>query len=99
MTHHMKMDEADGRRRLDDMVQGVLGTGLDRFQRVDATSQPAGVVDVPGWSCVAPMLGGPDGRTLIMVTNFMERPDDILSGKAKGLVLTTQVDIPAAKAS
>ena len=30
MTHHMKMDEADGRRRLDDMVQGVLGTGLDR---------------------------------------------------------------------
>ncbi len=76
-----------------------LGTGLDRFQRVDATGKPAGVVEVRGWSCVAPMLGGPDGRTLIMVTNFMERPDDILSGKAKGRVLTTQVDIPAAKAT
>jgi len=73
-----------------------LGTGRDRFQRIDAQGNPAGVVEVPGWSCVAQMLGGPDGRTLIMVTNFMERPDDILSGKAKGRILATRVDIPAA---
>lgn len=73
-----------------------LGTGLDRFQRIDAQGEQAGVVEVPGWSCVAPMLGGTDGCTLIMVTNFMERPDDILSGKAKGRILTTRVDIPSA---
>ncbi len=30
MNRHLKMDEADTRRRLDDMVQGVLGTPLDR---------------------------------------------------------------------
>ena len=30
MTRHLKMDEADTRRRLDDMAQGVLGTPLDR---------------------------------------------------------------------
>ena len=76
-----------------------LGTGLDRFQRIDAAGKSAGVVEVPGWSCVAPMLGGPDGRTLIMATNFMERPDDILSGKAKGRILTAQVEIPAGKSS
>ena len=74
-----------------------LGTGLDRFQRVDAQGEPAGVVEVPGWSCVASMLGGADGRTLIMVTNFMERPDDILSGKAKGRILTARVDVPTAR--
>jgi xanthine dehydrogenase YagR molybdenum-binding subunit len=30
MTRHLKMDEPDTRRRLDDMVQGTLGTPLDR---------------------------------------------------------------------
>jgi xanthine dehydrogenase YagR molybdenum-binding subunit len=30
MNRHLKMDEADTRRRLDDMAQGVLGTPLDR---------------------------------------------------------------------
>ncbi|MCO6187529.1 xanthine dehydrogenase family protein molybdopterin-binding subunit [Rhizobium sp. L1K21] len=30
MTRHMKMDNADTRRRLDDMVQGAVGAPLDR---------------------------------------------------------------------
>lgn len=30
MTRHLKMDEADTRHRLDEMVQGTIGTGLDR---------------------------------------------------------------------
>ncbi|MEE4015923.1 xanthine dehydrogenase family protein molybdopterin-binding subunit [Roseibium sp. FZY0029] len=30
MTRHLTMDEADTRRRLDDMVQGTLGTPFDR---------------------------------------------------------------------
>ncbi|WP_138934071.1 xanthine dehydrogenase family protein molybdopterin-binding subunit [Roseovarius arcticus] len=30
MTAHLKVDEPDRRNRLDDMVQGVLGAGLDR---------------------------------------------------------------------
>ena len=42
------------------------------------------------------MLGGPDGRTLIMAANLMEKPDDIFTGKAKGRILTAEVAIPAA---
>lgn len=30
MTSHLKMDAPDHRRRLDDMAQGVIGTGMDR---------------------------------------------------------------------
>lgn len=73
-----------------------IGTGLAHFQRLDAEGKPAGSVAVPGWSCVAPMLGGPDGRTLIMAANLMEKPDDIFTGKAKGRILTAKVAIPAA---
>lgn len=74
-----------------------IGTGLAHFQRLDADGSPAGSVEVPGWSCVAPMLGGPDGRTLIMATNFMEKPDDIFNGKARGRIMTTAVTVPAAE--
>ena len=73
-----------------------IGTGLERFQRIDVEGKPVEAVEVPGWSCVAPMLGGPDGRTLIMAANLMEKPDDIFTGKAKGRILTAKVAIPAA---
>ena len=76
-----------------------IGTGLDRCQRIDSTGKPAGIVIVPGWSCVAPMLGGPDGQTLYIAANLMEKPDDIFTGKAKGRIVTARVDIPAAPTS
>ena len=73
-----------------------IGTGLDYCQRLDAAGQPAEKVEVPGWSCVAPMLGGPDGRTLYIAANLMEKPDDIFTGRAKGRIVTAKVNIPAA---
>lgn len=74
-----------------------IGTGLDRCQRIDATGKPTDSVVVPeGWSCVAPMLGGPDGRTLYIAANKMEKPDDIFTGKAQGRIVTARVEIPAA---
>jgi sugar lactone lactonase YvrE len=73
-----------------------IGTGLDRCQRIDATGKPTEVVGVPGWSCVAPMLGGPDGRTLYIAANLLEKPDDIFTGKSKGRIVTAKVNVPAA---
>jgi sugar lactone lactonase YvrE len=73
-----------------------LGTGLHRFQRVSANGEPLEAVEVPGWSCVAPMLGGPDGRTLIMAANQMDTPDAIFDGRAMGRILTARVRTPAA---
>lgn len=99
------LSEARALVQLDHIVDGLcldaegglwLGTGGPTFQRIDAEGRPTDTVELPGWSCVAPMLGGPDGRTLIMAANAMEKPDDIFTGKAKGRLLTAQVAVPAA---
>jgi len=68
----------------------------DRFQRVDAEGNPAGHVTIEGFTCIAPMLCGPDGRTLLMCANHIDEPQDILLGKAKARILTARVDVPAA---
>ena len=73
-----------------------IGTGQPSCQRIDAKGQPAESVEVEGWACVAPMLGGPDGRTLYIAANQMEKPDDIFTGRAKGKIVTARVTIPAA---
>ena len=74
-----------------------LGTaGEQRCQRIDAAGRLAEVVETPGWSCIAPMLGGPDGRTLFMAVSQMDSPDDIFEGRARSRILTTRVAIPAA---
>jgi sugar lactone lactonase YvrE len=66
------------------------------FQRVDAQGSPAGRVLVPDFSCIAPMLCGPDGRTLLLCANHIDEPQDILNGKARARILTVRVDVPAA---
>lgn len=68
----------------------------DRFQRVDAEGNPAGHVPIEGFTCIAPMLGGPDGRTLLLCANHIDEPQDILSGKARARILTVRVDVSAA---
>jgi sugar lactone lactonase YvrE len=68
----------------------------DRFQRVDSQGNPAGHVMVEGFTCIAPILGGPDGRTLLLCANHIDEPQDILTGKARARILTARVDVPAA---
>jgi sugar lactone lactonase YvrE len=79
-----------------DAEGGVWVGAVSRFQRVDAEGRPSDVVEVPGWSCIAPMLGGPDGRSLFMAASQMDGPDSIFEGRAKGRILTTRVRVPAA---
>jgi sugar lactone lactonase YvrE len=74
-----------------------VGAGV-RFQRLDAQGRPTDAVEAPGWSCIAPMLGGPDGRTLFMAASQMADVDAIFNGTAKGRILTARVRVPAAAA-
>ena len=71
-------------------------TGSQKFERVDDTGKILDSVAVPGWGCVACMLGGEDGRTLFMVASQTNTPDDIFEGRAKSRILMTRVDVPAA---
>jgi sugar lactone lactonase YvrE len=71
-------------------------TDGDRFQRVDAQGNPAGHVRIEGFTPIAPMLCGKDGRTLVMCCNHIDEPQDILLGKARARILTARVDVPAA---
>jgi sugar lactone lactonase YvrE len=79
-----------------DAEGGVWVGNISKFQRLDAEGRLAEVVEAPGWSCVAPMLGGPDGRTLFMAASRMDDVDAIFDGRAKGRILTTRVRVPAA---
>lgn len=74
---------------------GGSATG-DRFQRVDSQGNPAGHVRIAGYTAIAPMLCGDDGRTLVMCCNHIDEPQDILLGKAKAQLVTARVDVPAA---
>ena len=69
----------------------------DRFQRVDAEGNPSGHVRIEGFTAIAPMLTGPDGRTLLMCCNHIDEPQDILLGKARAQILTARVEVPAAE--
>jgi sugar lactone lactonase YvrE len=74
-----------------------VGTTDGRFKRVDlATGQETQSVDAPGWKCIAPMLGGPDGRTLFLAVNRFNDADDIFSGRARGGIFKARATIPAA---
>jgi len=71
-------------------------TNGNRFQRVDSEGNPAGHVRIEGFTPIAPMLTGPDGRMLLLCVNHIDEPQDILLGKARARILTVQVDVPAA---
>lgn len=79
-----------------DAEGGVWVGGASKFQRIDTDGGLSDAVEVPGWSCIAPMLGGPDGRSLFMAASQMDSPDAIFEGRAKGRILATKVRVPAA---
>jgi sugar lactone lactonase YvrE len=72
-----------------------VGTG-GSFQHVDAKGEVLHAIEVPGWTCIACMLGGLDGRSLFMVVSHHNHPDEIFTGKAKSRLLRTRVDVPVA---
>jgi sugar lactone lactonase YvrE len=74
----------------------IGGTGSGGFKRIAPGGGVLETVAVPGWSCIAPMLGGPDGRDLFMAASQMDDPDAIFDGRAKGRILRARVSVPAA---
>lgn len=91
---------ADVGRPLDGLAVDAAGgvwvaTGQD-FQYLDPTGAPGAAVEVPGWKCIAPMLGGEDGRTLFMAVCQYESADDIMTGRGKGRIVMTRAEVPAA---
>lgn len=72
-----------------------VGAG-ESFRRVAEGGRVLEDIPAPGWLCVAPALGGPDGRSLFMAVSQFSGADDIFSGRAKGRILRTEVAVPAA---
>jgi sugar lactone lactonase YvrE len=79
-----------------DAEGGVWVGAPNGFKCIGADGDQTDFIPVPGWSCIAPMLGGPDGRTLFMAVSQMEEPDAIFDGRARGRILTARVATPAA---
>lgn len=71
-----------------------VGTGA-AFLKVDSSGNVVDSIAFPGWNCVAPALGGNDGRDLFMVLNHNES-HDIFNGKTKSQLVRTRVETPAA---
>jgi sugar lactone lactonase YvrE len=54
-------------------------------------------IETPGRWAVAPMLGGPDRKTLFLMTAVVESLDRLIeTGEAKGSIETVRVDVPGA---
>jgi sugar lactone lactonase YvrE len=68
----------------------------DDFRRVEFGGKVTDVVEVPGWMCIAPMLGGEDGRTLFMAVTQTNGVDEIFAGRGNGQIVTTKVAVAAA---
>ena len=71
-----------------------VGAG-DCFRRVAEGGSVLEDIAVPGWLCIAPALGGADGRSLFMAASQFSGADDIFNGRAKGRILRTEVAAPA----
>src|SRR5207248_10997003 len=77
-------------------AEGAIWIGtVTSFQRVERGGRVTDAVEVPGWMCIAPMLGGEDGRSLFMAVCQHASADEIFTGEAKGRLLKTQVAGPA----
>jgi sugar lactone lactonase YvrE len=77
----------------------IGGAGTNGFQRIAPGGAVVDVVEVPEWTCIAPMLGGPDGRDLFMAASQMDDLDAIFDGRANGRMLRARVSVPAAAAA
>jgi sugar lactone lactonase YvrE len=73
--------------------------GLEqKFHRIDVRGNYVDTVEVPGWMCIAPMLGGADGRTLYMAVSQADDADAVFDGRARSRIVTARVDVPACPA-
>ena len=69
--------------------------GQDEFVRVRDGGEIAARVDVAGRRAVACALGGPDRRTLLLLTAETST-EDLAQGKSRGKVETLRVEVPGA---
>jgi len=73
-----------------------VGSTEDYFLRIGPDGTETARIEVPGWACVAPMLGGWDGRTLLMAAYQMDDIDAMFTGGSRSRLFTARVDVPAA---
>jgi len=73
-----------------------VGSTEDYFLRLGPDGTETARIEIPGWACVAPMLGGADGRTLLMAAYQMDDIDAMFSGGSRSRLFTARVEIPAA---
>ena len=66
-----------------------------KFHRIDAQRTYVDTVEVPGWMCIACMLGGDDGRTLYMAVSQLDDADAVFDGRARSRIVTARVEVPA----
>jgi sugar lactone lactonase YvrE len=69
-----------------------VGTG-DRFVRVDSSGAVVDTIDVPGFDCIACMLGSADRRTLFLAVCQMTM-ETFVRGESIGRILACRVDVP-----
>src|SRR5262249_11455305 len=67
---------------------------LERFVRVHEDGKVTDVVETPGRRAVACALGGPDGRTLFLLTMGMKGNREQMQAARAAAVEITQVDVP-----
>jgi sugar lactone lactonase YvrE len=78
-------------------AEGAAWVGLgESFRRVAEGGRVLAEIAVEDAHCVAPALGGPDGRSLFMAVSRYSGADDIFTGRAQGRILRTEVAVPAA---
>lgn len=78
-----------------DAEGGVWVGAGGSFRYVDLEGRLGVKIEVPEWKCIAPILGGADGRTLFMAVSQYDVPDDIMAGRGRGRIVTTRVEVPA----
>jgi sugar lactone lactonase YvrE len=75
----------------------VAAPVTDRFVRVVEGGEVTDVVDTPGRHAIACALGGPDGRTLYMLTSTTHGNRDESRAASTAAVETTTVTVPGAE--
>jgi sugar lactone lactonase YvrE len=79
-------------------AEGAVWVGAEprgKFVRIDKGGTYVDSVDVPGWMCIACMLGGDDGKTLYMAVAQADGADAVFDGRAKARIVAARVDVPA----
>jgi len=75
----------------------IAGPVTDRFVRVIEGGEVTDIVDTPGRHGIACALGGPDGRTLYMITSTTHGERGESQAARTGAIETTTVRVPGAE--